>query len=82
LFNIGGYMFRTLSKNIKLVRTIFKARELESDDITITIESRALTVKKEINALQFNKALYLLDLLISEQKEPRTPLPLSSPGGN
>jgi len=23
-----------------------------------------------------------LDLLISEQKEPRTPLPLSSPGGN
>ncbi|MDP6974668.1 uncharacterized protein METZ01_LOCUS49443 [marine metagenome] len=75
-------MFRTLSKNIKLVRTIFKARELESDDITITIESRALTVKKEINALQFNKALYLLDLLISEQKEPRTPLPLSSPGGN
>ena len=75
-------MYRTLSKNIQLVRTIFKAKGLESDDITITIESRALTVKKDINALQFNKALFLLDLLISEQKEPRTPLPLSSPGGN
>ena len=75
-------MYRTLSKNIQLVRAIFKAKGLESDDITITIESRALTVKKDINALQFNKALYLLDLLISEQKEPRTPLPLSSPGGN
>ena len=75
-------MYRTLSKNIQLVRAIFKAKGLESDDITITIESRALTVKKNINALQFNKALFLLDLLISEQKEPRTPLPLSSPGGN
>jgi hypothetical protein len=75
-------MYRTLSKNIQLVRAIFKAKGLESDDITITIESRALTVKKDINALQFNKALFLLDLLISEQKEPRTPLPLSSPGGN
>jgi len=75
-------MYRTLLKNIQLVRAIFKAKGLESDDITITIESRALTVKKDINALQFNKALYLLDLLISEQKEPRTPLPLSSPGGN
>ena len=75
-------MYRTLSKNIQLVRAIFKAKGLESDDITITIESRALTLKKDINALQFNKALFLLDLLISEQKEPRTPLPLSSPGGN
>ena len=75
-------MYRTLSKNIKLVRAIFKAKELGVDDITITIESRALTVKKDISALQFNRALYLLDLLISEQKEPRTPLPLSSPGGN
>jgi hypothetical protein len=75
-------MYRTLLKNIQLVRAIFKAKGLESDDITITIESRALTVKKDINALQFNKALFLLDLLISEQKEPRTPLPLSSPGGN
>ena len=75
-------MYRTLSKNIKLVGAIFKAKELGVDDITITIESRALTVKKDISALQFNKALYLLDLLISEQKEPRTPLPLSSPGGN
>ena len=75
-------MYLTLSKNIQLVRAIFKAKGLESDDITITIQSRALTVKKDINALQFNKALYLLDLLISEQKEPRTPLPLSSPGGN
>ena len=75
-------MYRTLLKNIQLVRAIFKAKGLESDDITITIESRALTVKKNINALQFNKALFLLDLLISEQKEPRTPLPLSSPGGN
>ncbi len=75
-------MYRTLLKNIQLVRAIFKAKGLESDDITITIESRALTVKKDINALQFNKALFLLDLLISEQKEPRIPLPLSSPGGN
>lgn len=75
-------MYRTLTKNIKLVRAIFKAKELEVDDITITIESRALTVKKDISALQFNRTLYLLDLLISEQKEPRTPLPLSSPGGN
>ena len=75
-------MYRTLTKNIKLVRAIFKAKELEVDDITITIESRALTVKKDISALQFNRAFYLLDLLISEQKEPRTPLPLSSPGGN
>ena len=75
-------MYRTLSKNIQLVRAIFKAKGLESDDITITIQSRALTVKKYINAQQFNKALFLLDLLISEQKEPRTPLPLSSPGGN
>ncbi len=75
-------MYRTLSKNIQLVRAIFKAKGLESDDITITIESRALTVKKDINALQFNKALFLLNLLISEQKEPRTPLSLSSPGGN
>jgi|TARA_B100000953_G_scaffold169681_1_gene139716 16S rRNA U1498 N3-methylase RsmE len=75
-------MYRTLSKNIKLVRAIFKAKELGVDDITITIESRALTVKKDISALQFNRALNLLDLLISKQKEPRTPLPLSSPGGN
>jgi len=75
-------MYRTLSKNIKLVRAIFKAKELGVDDITITIESIALTVKKDIGALQFNRALCLLDLLFSEQKEPRTPLPLSSPGGN
>ncbi|MDP7554294.1 MAG: hypothetical protein QF447_06835 [Candidatus Thioglobus sp.] len=75
-------MYRTLSKNIKLVRAIFKAKELGVDDITITIESRALTVKKDISALQFNRALNLLDLLISKQKEPRTPLPLSSPSGN
>ena len=75
-------MYRTLLKNIQLVRAIFKAKGLESDDITITIESRALTFKKDIYALQFNKALYLLDLLINEQKEPRTPLPLHSPGGN
>jgi hypothetical protein len=75
-------MYRTLSKNIQLVRTIFKAKGLESDDITITIESRALTLKKDINALQFNKTLHLLDLLLNEQKEPRTPLPLHSPGGN
>ena len=73
---------RTLSKNIELVMAIFKTKGLESDDITITIESRALTLKKDIYALQFNKALYLLDLLINEQKEPRTPLPLHSPGGN
>jgi len=75
-------MYHTLSINIELVRAIFKTKELEFDDITITIESRALTLKKDIYALQFNKALYLLDLLINEQKEPRTPLPLSSPGGN
>ncbi|HJP12252.1 MAG TPA: hypothetical protein QF725_01290 [Gammaproteobacteria bacterium] len=75
-------MYHTLSINIELVRAIFKTKELEFDDITITIESRALTLKKDIYALQFNKALYLLDLLINEQKEPRTPLPLHSPGGN
>ncbi len=75
-------MYHTLSINIELVRAIFKTKELEFDDITITIESRALTVKKDINALQFNKALYLLDLLSNEQKEPRTPLPLHAPGGN
>jgi len=75
-------MYLTLSKNIQLVRAIFKAKGLESDDITITIQSRALTVKKYINAQQFNKALFLLDLLISEQKRTSTPLPLSSPGGN
>ena len=51
-------MYLTLSKNIQLVRAIFKAKGLESDDITITIESRALTVKKNINALQFNKAFF------------------------
>jgi hypothetical protein len=76
-----GFM-RTLSKNIELVMAIFKTKGLESDDITITIESRALTLKKDINALQFNKTLHLLDLLLNEQKEPRTPLPLHSPGGN
>ncbi len=75
-------MYHTLSINIELVRAIFKTKELEFDDITITIESRALTLKKDIYAMQFNKALYLLDLLINEQKEPRTPLPLHSPGGN
>ena len=73
---------RTLSKNIELVMAIFKTKGLESDDITITIESRALTLKKDINALQFNKTLHLLDLLLNEQKEPRTPLSLHSPGGN
>ena len=73
---------RTLSKNIELVMAIFKTKGLESDDITITIESRALTLKKDINALQFNKTLHLLDLLLNEQKEPRTPFPLHSPGGN
>ena len=75
-------MYRTLLKNIQLVRAIFKAKGLESDDITITIESRALTLKKDINALQFNKTLHLLDLLLNEQKKPLTPLPLHSPGGN
>ena len=52
-------MYHTLSINIELVRAIFKTKELEFDDITITIESRALTVKKNINALQFNKAFFI-----------------------
>ncbi len=75
-------MNRTLIKNIHLVRAIFKEKILENDDITITIESNTLAMKKNITASQLDSFLNTLDHLIGEYKEPRTPLTLSSPSGN